>query len=229
MKSNQIISKDNKNVSKSYSDYSTASPDSYRSLANGKGGVKFSFPVKLFQMLEHIDIAAPELAPIISWQPHGRSFRVHDVEKFKECILPEYFNKAQYPSFTRQLNLWRFKRIKGRGPDCGSYFHEMFLRDRPFLCHGMNRTAVIGFGKKRQGEEPKFYSMDPLPPTTKNLEVPEPHTETNICRLPFHVSSCDHESNERRSSDSWSPITGVPPPLTKEEIRQIRDVCSRIK
>eukprot|EP00979_Chaetoceros_neogracilis_P002329 scaffold408_cov177-Chaetoceros_neogracile.AAC.2 len=81
-----------------YNDYSTANPESYMFAAgsSGKGGVKIPFPVKLFQILEQIDIHNPELAPIVSWQPHGRSFRVHDLEKFKERILPEFFNDSQY-------------------------------------------------------------------------------------------------------------------------------------
>ena len=46
-----------------------------------KGGVKMPFPAKLFHMLEYIDLYEPNLAKIISWQPHGRCFRTHDVKK----------------------------------------------------------------------------------------------------------------------------------------------------
>jgi hypothetical protein len=303
----------------SYNDYSTANPESYMFAASnsGKGGVKIPFPIKLFQILEQIDIHNPELAPVVSWQPHGRSFRVHDLEKFKERILPEFFNDSQYTSFTRQLNLWRFKRMKGSGLDRSSYYHPMFLRDRPFLCNGMNRTALVGSSgkKKKRGvssclsdriknyEQPKFYSMEPMPPTTKKqINASNPAIEMNAFGL-NSMPSCDSVSNDRRTSSfqsleipfyhvhhfppsdtsmqkqdnsmysrycidskpsgismdsqkdddsfqnqdyrsmykrgnsyeesmydhSWSPITGVPPPLTKEEIRQIRDMCSRIK
>ena len=52
--------------SSQYHDYSSA-PD-----VEIKGGVKVSLPVKLFHVLEPIDLYEPELAEImLSWQPHG--------------------------------------------------------------------------------------------------------------------------------------------------------------
>jgi len=54
----------------------------------GKGGVNVSFPVKLYEMLHRVEEEG--LGHIVSFQPHGRCFVVHEVQDFKE-ILPNYF------------------------------------------------------------------------------------------------------------------------------------------
>jgi hypothetical protein len=43
----------------------------------------------------------------------------------------------------RQLNLYNYQRVT-EGPDKGSYYHELFARDRPFLCTMMKRTKIKG-------------------------------------------------------------------------------------
>ena len=45
----------------------------------------------------------------ISWMPDGRSFRVHDQEKFEQNIQPRFFGAKSYRSFQRQLNLYHFE------------------------------------------------------------------------------------------------------------------------
>lgn len=46
-------------------------------------------------------------------------------------------------SFQRQLNLYGFKRVTS-GPDKGSFFHELFLKERPDLCSIMFRQRIKG-------------------------------------------------------------------------------------
>jgi hypothetical protein len=59
-----------------------------------RGGVAVPFPVRLHMMLEGItsNQTNPEdnicIASIVSWQPHGRSFRIHDVKKFVSLVMP---------------------------------------------------------------------------------------------------------------------------------------------
>ena len=81
---------------------------STRTISAGSGRTPFT--EKLFQMLTHIDLYEPDLASIVSWQPHGRCFLVRDVKRFEENILPRFFKMTKYTSFHRQLNLWGFKR-----------------------------------------------------------------------------------------------------------------------
>ena len=59
-----------------------------------------TLPVKLFNVLEFIRLHHdPDLATIISWEPHGKGFRVHDPKKAEDKILPRFFNVRRYASF----------------------------------------------------------------------------------------------------------------------------------
>ncbi|GFH54133.1 hypothetical protein CTEN210_10609 [Chaetoceros tenuissimus] len=104
-----------------------------------KGGVKKPFPVKLWELLDHIDNHEPEIAHIISWQSDGRCFRVHDKKMFETKVQSNYFDQSNYTSFRRQLNLWGFKRVSQRGVNCGAYFHPLCRRGEPYLCRMMRR------------------------------------------------------------------------------------------
>jgi len=157
-----------------YRDFANTGDDEIKISTNG--GVKEPFPVKLFNMLEHIDLHEPELSLIVSWQPHGRCLHVHDQKKAEEAILPRFFNQRKYSSFRRQLNLWGFKRITQPGSDNGAYYNPMFLRSKPFLCRGINRIASSAGGSSKGTPsdpemEPKFYTMEPLPPSPRSSAV----------------------------------------------------------
>jgi hypothetical protein len=50
-----------------------------------------------------------------------------------------------FASFQRQLNLYDFKRIGGRGENRGGYRHKMFVhKDDPALANQMKRTKITG-------------------------------------------------------------------------------------
>ena len=147
-----------------------------------KGGVKVPFPVKLFLLLEHVDLYEPELSNIISWQPHGRCFMTHDNKRMEEQnVLSRFFRQHNYSSFRRQLNLWGFKRIK-KGPDQGAYYHELFLRGKPYLCRAIVRSmsrmkAGGSFDSDEEQEQeqvvepPEFHNMPVLPPSHPFVQV----------------------------------------------------------
>jgi hypothetical protein len=67
-----------------------------------------TFPYKLYSMLESISSSTD--GPAITWLPHGRAFTIIDKDKFMAEIAPVYFVQTKIRSFTRQLNLWGFKR-----------------------------------------------------------------------------------------------------------------------
>lgn len=52
--------------------------------------VQFSFPNKLFNMLESSDES------IIGWLANGKGFRVYDVETFTSQLLPKFFNRKSH-------------------------------------------------------------------------------------------------------------------------------------
>ncbi|VEU36732.1 unnamed protein product [Pseudo-nitzschia multistriata] len=119
------------------------------------------FPTKLYALLSQ-----PQLSNIITWMPHGRSWKVLETRIFETSVLPVFFESDNYHSFNRVINAWSFRR-KSSGPDRGSYFHELFLRGKPHLQKYMRRLPRTH--KKlamSKSEEPDFFELEktsPLP------------------------------------------------------------------
>uniref|UniRef100_A0A7S2YLZ9 HSF-type DNA-binding domain-containing protein n=1 Tax=Entomoneis paludosa TaxID=265537 RepID=A0A7S2YLZ9_9STRA len=127
--------------------------------ARRKGGVAVAFPLKLHAILDQVE--QDGLAHVISWQAHGRCFVIHQPKEFVDNVMPKYFRQTKLTSFQRQLNLYGFCRLT-RGADSGGYYHELFLRGKPFLCKRMIRTKVKGTKFKAASspdQEPDFYTM----------------------------------------------------------------------
>ena len=93
------------------------------------------------QLHEILDL--DDLSAIIDWMPHGRAFIVKRPKTLAAEVLTRFFKQTKLTSFTRQLNLWGFKRIT-RGPDTGAYYHELFLCGRPDLSLRMKRHRIKG-------------------------------------------------------------------------------------
>lgn len=117
----------------------------------GRGGVKYPFPERLFDLLEEIDTyKKPHLASILSWHPTGRYFTIHDRVAFQKSIQSKYFKQSKFASFRRQLNLWGFERVcdgKEKGTtrsdqNSGSYYHPLFQRHDRALCSTMARGKL---------------------------------------------------------------------------------------
>lgn len=148
-----------KEVSPRKNDSSRSCDNEYKA-QRARGGVTIPFPFKLHRMLESVD--RDGLSAIVSWQPHGRAFLVHKPNEFVSKVLPQNFRQSKLTSFQRQLNLYGFRRLT-KGSDSGAYYHELFLRGRPFLCHKMVRTKIKGTGFKAASSpdtEPNFYEME---------------------------------------------------------------------
>lgn len=65
---------------------SAHSSDDTKSTHGPRGGVVISFPHKLMGML---DCANEEgFANVVSWQPHGRCFSIHQRNEFVNVIMP---------------------------------------------------------------------------------------------------------------------------------------------
>ena len=173
------------------------------------GGVKMPFPAMLFHMLEYIDLHEPELANIISWQPHGRSFMTRNIAKMEDAILPRFFRHNKYASFRHQLNVWGFKRLSQSGLDHNAYYHELFLRSKLHLCHGITRSTKKqrrpaergNAGKCKQIEsEPRLCFFAALPPSS--CSAPR---STSAWSLLFTSRRCN--ASETRTADSSSVVT----------------------
>jgi hypothetical protein len=54
--------------------------------------------LKLRDLLENQSFAS-----YVGWAPDGESFRIYDMEKFAELVLPTVFAMRDYKSFKRQV------------------------------------------------------------------------------------------------------------------------------
>ncbi|KAL7498834.1 hypothetical protein ACHAWT_010797 [Skeletonema menzelii] len=118
----------------------------------------------------------PDLMHVISWLPHGRSWKIYNRDMFTEIALPRYFGHKNYASFVRIVNAWGFRRVTS-GLDRDSYYHELFLRGKPELHQRMKRLPTTH--KKtpisKEDKAPDFYEMSkisPLPEVTLSKPAP---------------------------------------------------------
>lgn len=196
--------------------------DLSKSLPTRRLGMANHFPIKLYHMLEHIDLHEPQLASVISWQPHGRCFKVRHPKIFEEILLQRFFKHHKYTSFQRQLNIYGFRRITS-GEDRGSYYHELFLRGKKHLCYNMERTSVKGNGGRMAANpksEPNFYAMPYLGPH----HVSEIEDDDIISNIPFQTNNNSSSSSGRRMTNQELPVTNASPSCTKHSDRN--DACA---
>eukprot|EP00592_Proboscia_alata_P002578 CAMPEP_0194377868 /NCGR_PEP_ID=MMETSP0174-20130528/32751_1 /TAXON_ID=216777 /ORGANISM="Proboscia alata, Strain PI-D3" /LENGTH=606 /DNA_ID=CAMNT_0039159501 /DNA_START=104 /DNA_END=1924 /DNA_ORIENTATION=+ len=90
------------------------------------------FPQVLMEILDN-----PAYNSIIAWLPHGEGFIIHNKKKFASDIIPVYFRKSHFTSFTRKLNRWGYCRAC-KGPEAGAYYHKSFKRGNSQLCSQMH-------------------------------------------------------------------------------------------
>ncbi len=81
-----------------YRDFSRVGDDGTDLNSNQPPGKDPPFPVKLHRIL-----SSNEYSDVISWLPHGRSWRVLKPKAFEEKVIPLYFRHAKYASFMRQV------------------------------------------------------------------------------------------------------------------------------
>lgn len=86
------------------------------------------------------------LPPPISWLPDGKSFKVHDKERFVTEIMPSFFGTQSFKTFQRNLNLWDFTLIS-KGPHKDVCSHPLFLKGFPSICQSMKRIVLKGTGR----------------------------------------------------------------------------------
>jgi hypothetical protein len=108
-------------------------------------------------MLEEMTTIGDER--IVSWQPHGKAFRVHLADLFVKTVMPRYFSKqTKYKSFLRQLHIYGFHRI-GKGMDRGAYCHSMFIRNKRMMSLRMACQKIKG--KKSSNTAQCHAAVDP--------------------------------------------------------------------
>ncbi|KAL7556463.1 hypothetical protein ACA910_006176 [Epithemia clementina (nom. ined.)] len=188
-----------------YTDYALSmAPAGYASIPKADRDVVFAS--KLLCMLDSIEEEG--LDYIIGWQPHGRCFIVRDHKLILQILL-KYLKISKWATFHRQLYVYGFKRIT-QGPDKGAYYHEKFLRGRPFLAAQMTRVQARGLrGRKKVTEEPNFWNM----PWVKPVESIPPTTNRSHRAV---------AQPERHLQMSMHQVRRSPPPLIRE-VARLRD------
>lgn len=167
--------------------------------SSSRGGVESSIRVQKFPVKLYAILAQKEFHDIITWMPHGRSWKVLKPNLFESLVMPLFFEYSNYHSFNRLVNAWSFRRISS-GPDRGSYYHEvrgripsvlrslsrfhlthvysqLFLRGKPHLQKFMRRLPKTH--KKlpmKKEDEPDFYAMDKANPLPSLEDAPLPST-----------------------------------------------------
>ena len=63
------------------------------------------FQYKLYEILQ-----CEDFKEILTWLPHGRSWKIIDSEALAKSVLPKYFRHSKYSSFKRQMSGWGFRR-----------------------------------------------------------------------------------------------------------------------
>ena len=158
------------------------------------------FPVKLHKIVERCETDG--YSDIISWMPHGRSFKIHKRDAFVAQIMPRYFYITKFTSFIRQLTLYGFHKYRKAGADKGSFFHELFLCGRPALCTGIARSSE----KKRKLEsEPNFYKMPYMARIESNITGSFVSVPDRPRKVQYHneVDTCLSRSNKIQKSSSF--------------------------
>jgi hypothetical protein len=136
-----------------YRDFSTLPDPDPASPITAPGRIP-NFPAKMYAILSRKD-----LSDIITWMPHGRSWKVLKPREFEIKVIPTYFEHSKFSSFIRQANGWGFRRIISKGGDRNSYYHELFLRGRPYLIKLMRRPPPSSKPLADSTTEPDFDAI----------------------------------------------------------------------
>ncbi|KAL7504560.1 hypothetical protein ACHAXN_002672 [Cyclotella atomus] len=202
-------------VDHTYYDYSTHELSELLPTSEVKQKGRVTFPMKL-----HAIVSNPEYRHIIRWQPHGRSWKVLDNKLLAEVICKENFNHESFSSFNRSVNGWGFKRLARQGPDCKSYYHELFLRGRPELAQAMTRLIDPGKRTPDPDGEPDFYDIAkrfPLPddphPAAANPKDPEENNA--VAKHKVHNFTQARSLNSKPSSHEMRQA-GAPAPVYEQ-------------
>jgi hypothetical protein len=95
-----------------YTDHSKEEPSPEENTAGNENSDNLTFPFKLHDALTRIE--ADGYSDIMGWLPHGRSFKIHDLDGFNDHVLPKYFPNSKKRSLDRQVRACRWFCCGGR-------------------------------------------------------------------------------------------------------------------
>lgn len=143
-------------------------------------------------MLEHAAVHGKQHS-CISWQSHGRCFRVHNKKRFEQELMPLFFKTRHYDNFRKSLNNYGFKLIQGiHNPDKGCYYHPMFIRTQFSLCSSMKLVS----SSREQDLGSRYTTLRNSPPSREKL-------------MPFQEPNFHRRNHIPVASKQTNPQTGV--------------------
>jgi len=164
---------------------------------------KLPFAWKLYEMLETVHKNKVD-TDIVSWVDDGKAFKVHDLKRFVDEIVPTYFKQSKYKSFQRQLYFYGFTREASSGKEGhtpGSYRHPRFVRGQKTWCLSMAPKK----SKKRSGSKSPVLG-------NSQKKVPSEQNQGNCATIqPGVVREVSSELGDR-SLPSFSNMTAFPLP-----------------
>lgn len=110
--------RDFSNVAEDEEEAAASNEPSAISPAPGRNNVETSIRVQKFPVKLYAILAQKEFNEIITWMPHGRSWKVLKPNIFESMVMPLFFEYSNYHSFNRLVNAWSFRRVSS-GPDRG--------------------------------------------------------------------------------------------------------------
>lgn len=171
---------------------------------------KLPFAWKLYEMLETVHKNKVD-TDIVSWVDNGEGFKVHDLNRFVDEIVPTYFKQSKYKSFQRQLYFYGFTRetsSKGKtGRTPGSYRHPKFIRGKKTLCLSMAPKKT----RKKRSKSPVLVSIDDTS-TNRNKNVSHQQFQNDLTADKLNVARTISVELPNENEDGIAPITLYPPP-----------------
>ncbi|CAN0037980.1 unnamed protein product, partial [Phaeothamnion confervicola] len=82
----------------------------------------------------------PEFENECGWSPNGESIIIKDAHNFAQRVLPKYFKHGNVQSFTRQLNMYDFRKVVN-DPTDGEFTHALFKRGQRHLLPFIKRKV----------------------------------------------------------------------------------------
>jgi len=191
-----------------YTDHSLEQDDDPLTPMTAAGSVP-TFPAKM-----HAILTNPQLADVVGWAPHGRSWRILKPRDFEIRVLPKYFEHSKFSSFVRQANGWGFRRMS-HGDDKNAYYHEYFLRAMPWLCKKMRRPKV---SEKKAVDPDMEPDLDAISAQLPVLDAP-PTREVLVLQKTIELGP---KARMPVMWDTGSPPATPTPPVTVPQAPSVR-------
>eukprot|EP00339_Tiarina_fusa_P009988 CAMPEP_0117080176 /NCGR_PEP_ID=MMETSP0472-20121206/56578_1 /TAXON_ID=693140 ORGANISM="Tiarina fusus, Strain LIS" /NCGR_SAMPLE_ID=MMETSP0472 /ASSEMBLY_ACC=CAM_ASM_000603 /LENGTH=475 /DNA_ID=CAMNT_0004807727 /DNA_START=135 /DNA_END=1562 /DNA_ORIENTATION=+ len=188
-----------------YKDYSTHDDPDPNTPVTAPGRIP-NFPAKMYAILSR-----PDLQDIVSWMPHGRSWKVHKPREFEVKVIPAYFEHSKFSSFIRQANGWGFRRMISKGPDRNSYYHEMFLRSVPHMLKMMKRPPPSSKPLADASTEPDLHKISQLCPLLEKKGMNgSGNNNTNDYQGRHHFQPMPETPSHHSYSAEAAPVHSMP-------------------